>query len=166
MPKAVKQQQHKEEDFDAILANEQVEIAASNHPNTAYLFAVALAVSSVSSYFFYGLRSMRAQQDLLVLAVLAAVTSYLLFDAAVNAATARLVANRSRKGGDAVAEATWSTAWQNNLAYFTIFGTLGWYVMPNLAANIEFLASYPAISAFVSMLVPAGLLAAHFRKLL
>ena len=102
-----------------------------------------------------------------MLAAITAATGYALYDAYSQSAKSTLKGILKKGGAPAAAdEAVGWAAFSSNVIYITAFVTLALYVMPNFTGLIPALATTSkAVDAAISMLLPAGVLFAHGRKL-
>jgi hypothetical protein len=98
-------------------------------------------------------------QELAVLTALAVVTGSLLADAHLQQARRKVVAtaNRTRGQGAPGWEAAMGAAFFNNFAYFVMYGTVAYYIAPNMGLE-------PTLHAAASTLVPALAVAGHARR--
>ena len=107
-----------------------------------------------------------------MLAAIAALTGLLMFDGSTHISTRMLrsvVARATSAGVKAPAaaeEAVGGAMLQANGAYIAVFILLATQVIPNFESVIVSMNRLRVVSAAVSMLVPAGLVAAYGRKLI
>lgn len=111
-------------------------------------------------------------QELAWLAATFVVVTALVFDAlTTHAAKAhKNIVARAKSGAPAPAnaavEAMHFSGWLVSLLFVAAFVVMGQYIVPNIGSMSPFIATRPALCAFISGVVPAGVLAAQGRGFL